>query len=226
MSGVERIAQRDQERSLAKRGGVTQGDRPQLGHGHSRNGDGDDHGQVDPWIGRDDLGLELLTFGRADQQQRCALHDMVGRQDLSLGADDNARSEVEGDLVGKLAVPRKPGPRHSRVEELRTRFSAHGQGLLRVLALDPVNGHHGWLGPGDGIGHHGLQRRDDVDRRRGLGLRRIGIHALCPDGRLDLDQRYASQQEKPRHQFTLVARSPKPFSYHFRFPSPGQPEFP
>ncbi len=60
---------------------------------------GRDDGQVAPRVGRDDLGLEFLPVGRANDELARSFHDVVHRDDLSAVSDHHARPEIKRDQV-------------------------------------------------------------------------------------------------------------------------------
>ena len=64
--------------------------------------DRDDHGQVAPRVGRDDLGIELLPVGRANDQLPRPAHHVEQREDLPVVADHHSRPEIERDQAGRI----------------------------------------------------------------------------------------------------------------------------
>ena len=158
------------------------------------------------------------------QQPGRAPHDVVGRQDLSLGrrrprpSRSRTRSwSASSTVAEETAAAARVGSKPSCGRGL----AAHGQGLLRVLAL--VRG--GWPPPMARPWRWHRPPRSPAPRRC-RSARAAEAVARPGAGGSTQSSGQASQREEQGHQCILVARARSHSSHHFRFPSPGQPEIP
>ncbi len=88
---------------MRSRVGIADGDRLEPRRIGAVARDRNDHGQVAARVGRDDLGVEFLLAGCADDQLAGPAHHVKERQDLAVVADDHARAEIERDHVRRVS---------------------------------------------------------------------------------------------------------------------------
>ena len=165
------IAERDDDLSLAQRGGVAHADRDQVGRGHVGPVDAQD-GQVAPRVGRLDPGAIDAAVGGGDVVAVVLVAQHVaGGEDQPATIDHHAGAVLVGNEI-RIGGQRRAADRQLASERIGTKLQADG--VAALFLADPGDRHDRLLGRRDRLHQRVLEGGRGVEAGRLLGGQRRG----------------------------------------------------